>query len=128
MRWLSLEKVVDCLLLQYPALKSMYLSQEESQPRFERLKTWFEDPMTEVYFKFHQSVIPNFTKFSLTLQREEPSIFLLEEEMTNFPKRLYGKFLSLDELRSNSNLSNADIQNQLLDDNLYKAAVRRIGR
>ena len=69
-------KVVDRLLLQY----------QEPQPRFKRLKAWFEDPMTEVYLKFHQSVIPTFTRFNLTLQREEPSIFLLEEEMTNFLK------------------------------------------
>ena len=120
-RWLSLEKVVDHLLLQYPALKSMYLFQEEPQPRFKRLKlkAWFEDPMTEVYLKFHQSVIPTFTRFNLALQSEESSIFLLEEEMTNFPKRLCGKFLSLDELRNNSNLLNADIQNQLPNDNLF---------
>ena len=98
--WLSLEKVVDRLLLQYPALKSMYLSREEPQPRFKRLKAWFEDPMTEVYLKFHQSVIPTFTRFNLTLQREEPSIFLLEEEMANFLKRFCGKFLSLNELRN----------------------------
>ena len=125
MRWLSLEKVVDRLLLQYPALKSMYLPQEKPQPRFKRLKAWFEDPMTEVYLKFHQSVIPTFTLFNLTLQREEPSIFLLEEEMTNFLKRLCGKFLSLDELMNNSNLLNADIQSQLPDDSLLPKKIRQ---
>ena len=97
----------------------MYLSQEEPQPRFKRLKAWLEDPMTEVYLKFLQSVIPTFTRFNLTLQRKEPSIFLLEKEMTNFLTRLCGKFLSLDEPRNNSNLLNADIQNQLPDDNLF---------
>ena len=75
--------------------------------------------MTEVYLKFHQSVIPTFTRFNLALQSEESSIFPLEEEMTNFLKRLCGKFLSLDELRNNSNLLNADIQNQLPNDNLF---------
>ena len=111
--------MVDRLLLQHPALKNMYLSQEELQPRFKRLKAWFEDPMTEVYLKFRKSVIPTFTRFDLTPQREKPSIFLLEEEMTNFLKRLCGKFLSLDELKSNSDLLNADIQTQLPDDNLF---------
>ena len=75
--------------------------------------------MTEVYLKFHQSVILIFTRFNPTLQREEPSIFLLEEGMTSFLRRLCGKFLSLDELRNNSNPLNADIQNQLPDDNLF---------
>ena len=75
--------------------------------------------MTEVCLKFHQSVIPTFTRFNLTLQREEPSICRLEEEITNFLKRPCSKFLSLDELRINSNLLNSDIQNQLPDDNLF---------
>ena len=46
--WLSLEKVMDRLLLKYPALKSYYLSVRESQPRFKRLHKWYKDPMTEI--------------------------------------------------------------------------------
>ena len=45
--------------------------------------------------------------------------------MTNFLKRFCGKFLSLDKLRNNSNLLNADIQNQLPDDNLFIGFGRR---
>ena len=85
-RWLSLEKVIDRLLLQYPALKSCHLSVRESQPFFKRLNKWYKDPMTEIYLLFHWSVLPMFTHFNLLLQREEPCIYLLHDEM-NTPLR-----------------------------------------
>ena len=43
-RWLSPEKMIDGLLLQYPALKSDYLSVRKSQPRFKRLHKWYKGP------------------------------------------------------------------------------------
>ena len=87
-RWLSLGKVIDRLLLQYPALKSYYLSVRESQPRFKRLHKWYKDPMTEIYLLFHQSVLPMFMHFNLLPQREEPCIYLLHDEMNGFLKKL----------------------------------------
>ena len=59
--WLSLETVVRRNLDMYPALKSYFLSNTESKPRFKRLKQQFADPMVEVYHLFFQAVLPTFT-------------------------------------------------------------------
>lgn len=54
---------------------------EENQPRLKRLRGAFSDPMTEVYLLFYQATIPVFTSLNLLLQRENPSIFLLQDEV-----------------------------------------------
>ena len=64
-RWLSLEKAVNRILQLYESLKSYFKSQTESQARFKRLLKYFEDPMTEVYLLFYQSVLPTFTHTNL---------------------------------------------------------------
>lgn len=62
--------------------------QDESQARFRRLREEaFTDPMTEVYLLFFQATIPAFTSFSLLLQRECSSIFLLHDEVQK--QRIY---------------------------------------
>ncbi|KAJ8412604.1 hypothetical protein AAFF_G00129400 [Aldrovandia affinis] len=63
------------------------------QPRFRRLLEAFSDPMIEVYLLFFQATIPAFTSFKLLLQREQSSIFLLHDEMTNFICKLCSKFI-----------------------------------
>ncbi len=60
-RWLSLEIAVDRCLKQYPSLKSYFLSENETAARFQRLKIFFEDPMTEIYLLFFQSFLPTLT-------------------------------------------------------------------
>ena len=51
-RWLSLETAVRRSLDMYPALKSYFRSNTESNPRFKRLKQQFADHMVEVYHLF----------------------------------------------------------------------------
>ena len=51
-RWLSLETAVRRSLDMYPALKSYFRSNTESNPRFKRLKQQFADRMVEVYHLF----------------------------------------------------------------------------
>ena len=67
-RWLSLEIAVQRSLKQLPSLTSYFKSECESQARFKRLQKVFNDPMTEVYLLFFQSVLPNFTHTAKTLQ------------------------------------------------------------
>ena len=52
-RWLSLEKAVEHSLKQYSSLRSYFLSESNSQPRFQRLQKCLEDPLTEVYLVGH---------------------------------------------------------------------------
>ena len=65
---------IERVLKQYNGLKSYFLSESFSQARFVRLHNMFDNPMTEVYMLFYQSVLPLFTCFNLLLQRDDPCI------------------------------------------------------
>ena len=60
-RWLSLERAIGRILSQYESLKSCFLSESDSSPRFKRLQKAFSDPMTEVNLMFFHAVMPMFT-------------------------------------------------------------------
>ena len=92
-RWLSLELAVERSLKQFPSLKSYFLSTDESQARFIRLRSHFEDPLTEVYLMFLESVLPTFTHMNQLLQRDEPLIHVLHPQLTKLLKRVLGKYL-----------------------------------
>ena len=49
--------------------------------------------MIELYLCVYQGVLPVFTKFNLLLQCQDPQIHILYDEMTQFIKRLFGKFV-----------------------------------
>ncbi|KAL7868500.1 hypothetical protein SRHO_G00098840 [Serrasalmus rhombeus] len=96
-RWLSLERCLNRVLKQYKPLCSYFQSANEK--RFIRLAGAFSDPMTEVYLLFYQATLPTFTSLNLLLQREKPSVFLLYEEMTNYIRKLCGRFLLISALQ-----------------------------
>ena len=92
-KWLNLEIDVEKSLMQFPSLKSYFLSTDESQARFIRLKSLFEDPLTEVYLMFLESILPTFTHMNQFLQRDEPLIHVLYPQLTKLLKRILGKYL-----------------------------------
>ncbi|KAK6191363.1 hypothetical protein SNE40_003074 [Patella caerulea] len=122
-RWLSLERAVDRNLDLFEATKSYFKSTKESQARFKRLRNIFQDQMTEVYLLFYQSVLPVFTTFNKFLQREDPCIHAVYPQMTSFLKKLLGKFVRIDVIKTNlSVLTDVDfrpIDNQLEDENVF---------
>ena len=94
-RWLSLERAVERTLKQYPSLQSYFMSESESQPRFQRLQVLYADPMTEVYLLFFQSLMPCFSHANQFLQREEPLIHILQPELLNLLKKILGKLVKV---------------------------------
>ena len=92
-RWLTLELAIERSLKQYPGLKSYFLSEDESQSRFCRLQTVFGDPITEVYLFFLQSLLPVFNHANKFLQREEPLIHILKQQLYSLLKKVLGKFV-----------------------------------
>ena len=97
-RWLSLERAVCRVLQQYDPLKSYFLSEgvllqivqlhghtiflpDECNVRFQRLHNLFVLPMTEVYLLFYQSALQTFFKFNKFLQREDPLIPIICQQM-----------------------------------------------
>ena len=92
-RWLSLELAIERCLKQFPSLKSYFLSNSETQARFNRLYEAFDDPMTEIHLLFMQNTLPIFTNANNFLQREEPMIYLLRPHLLSLFKKLLSKFV-----------------------------------
>ena len=92
-RWLCLERCVNRELRKFEGLKSYFLSEGLSDARFQRLETSYQDPMTEVYLLFIQSILPVFTNFNKLLQSEEPLIYLLHDFQQKFMNKLATKFI-----------------------------------
>ena len=127
-RWLSLESAVTRLLRLYQALKSYFLSESASQPRFHRLKRAFEDPMTEIYLLFFQSILPVFTRINLLFQRSDPCIHLIHSQIRTYLKSLLNKFLLPSVLADTPDITNVAYteENQLSDDKLYVGLLTRM--
>lgn len=127
-RWLSLEKAVNRVLQLYPSLESYFKSENESQARFGRLLTAFEDPMTEVYLFFYQSVLPTFTSINLLLQQEYPNIFLVAKAIRRFLKQLLSKFVTIRAIKASADITEVDFgntDNQLDDKNIFIGLVTK---
>ena len=99
-RWLSLETAVRRNLDMYPALKSYFRSNTESNPRFKHLKQQFADPMVEVYRLFFQALLPTFFFPNKFLQREDPCIYAAHGQLNEFVRCLLGKFVLIDKIKA----------------------------
>lgn len=111
-RWLSLQAAVDRALQQYEALRSYFLSKDESTPRFQRLQSILSDPATEVYLLFYSNVLHSFVRLNLFLQREEPLIGAVHEQINKFVKLLMSKFIPVSNLAGD--ISELDYKNKSL--------------
>ena len=119
-RWLSLQTSVERILKQYPALRSYFLSQDESESdrRLSRLQALFRDPMSEAYLLFFNSVMPVFTSTNLLLQRDSPCIHILRAAMEKMLQRLMGRFVTvsaMDLAKTVIEVEFANTANQLSD-------------
>ena len=97
---LNLETAVRRNLDMYPALKSYFRSNTESNPRFKRLKQQFADPMVEVYHLFFQALLPTFFFPNKVLQREDPCIYAAHGQLNEFVQCLLGKFVLIDKIKA----------------------------
>ena len=69
------------------------MSEGLNDKQFCRLSESFNDSMTKVCLLFLQSVTPLFTNFNRFLQKEEPLVYLLHEEMQKFTNKLASRFV-----------------------------------
>ena len=73
----------------------LWIDDHNASARFSRLKEVYSDPMTEVYMLFYQSTLQLFVNFNKFLQREDPIICIMLEQMYKFLKCLFGKFINV---------------------------------
>ena len=107
-RWLSLENAVGRALQQYSALKSYFLSSNDTQARMLRLQQQFSKPITEVYLMFYQAVMPIFTSLNKCLQRENPCIHILHNKLSNFFVKILSKFVKIQVIKDEDNVTDVD--------------------
>ena len=124
-----MERAVGRVLQQYDALKSYCLSEDDSSPRFQRLRAVFSTPMTEVYLLFYQSALQTFVHFNMFLQREDPLLPVLRQQMDSFLGKLASKFLPPSTIkaanRDFSTLKYMVRENQHPDDCLFVGIVTK---
>lgn len=61
--------------------------------RFERLEKAYSSPMTEVYLFFYNAALQLFVNLNKFMQREDPIIYAIHDQLHSFIKNLLGKFL-----------------------------------
>lgn len=105
-RWLSLERAVG-----------------HSSPRFQQLCSVFSTPMMQVYLLFYQLALQTFVHFNMFLQREDPLLPVLCQQMDSFLSKLASKFLHLSSMKAaNRHFSTLNYivrENQHPDDCLF---------
>ena len=73
---------------------------DETLPRFVRLRSAFTNPMTEIYLLFYEAVLQTFVNFNKFLQREDPLIPVISEQIESFLTKLASKFISVSGIRA----------------------------
>lgn len=89
---------------------------DDSNPRFGRLQSAFSNPMTEIYLFFYEAVLQTFINFNKFLQREDPLIPGICEQIDSFLKKLASKFVPVDTIKAaggNFTGLQYDVKNQL---------------
>ena len=127
-RWLSLERAVGRILQLYESLQSYFQSEEQLQARFKRLQSAFNNPMTEVYLLFYQSILPTFTQINLLLQQEFPNIFLVADGIRSFLKKIFSKFISVQAIKAVNCITKVSfecVDNQLEDSSIFVGLITR---
>ena len=126
-RWLSLETAVERALKLFNGLRSYFLSEGCTEARFNRLRRVFDDPLSEIYLLFYQSVLPVFNSFNRFLQREDPCIHLIHEQCEALLTKVLGRFVLPGAIRDAEFLSEVDIglSYQLTDANLFVGFTTR---
>lgn len=79
---------------------------------------------------FYQSVLQLFVHFNKLLQREDPIIYMLSDEINHFFKKLLGKFVSVPAIKGASSISQVDYHNkaQRLPGKIHHTCVTTIDK
>lgn len=115
-RWLSLERCLNRILSKLPSLRSYFASEHFMDDRFQRLQTWFQNPLLEPALMFQSSAIQLFTNFNQLLQRDEPCIHFLKASMESLARRLANRIMKPNAMHNITSITQLDLH----DDSIYK--------
>uniref|UniRef100_A0A1X7TWU2 HAT C-terminal dimerisation domain-containing protein n=1 Tax=Amphimedon queenslandica TaxID=400682 RepID=A0A1X7TWU2_AMPQE len=95
---------------------------EETNNRFQRLRQLYTNPMTEVYLYFYQACLQPFVHLNTLLQRNDPIIGIVANQLIKFLKTLLGKFVCVRSIKEADHLTTVSYttrENQLDDNALH---------
>nr|XP_006009948.1 PREDICTED: uncharacterized protein LOC102362282 [Latimeria chalumnae] len=61
--------------------------------KIQKLRAWFEDPLTRLHLMFLSAILPLFTKFNVMFQAKQPNIHRLTQEMNQFLRNFLSRFV-----------------------------------
>ena len=88
----------------------MFKSESESTARFKRLEKAFLDPMTEIHLLLFSFTLPLFTVFNNFLQRDDPCIQWIHDQMYSLLKSTLGRFVEPRVIKVSRNLLEIDFR------------------
>ena len=69
--------------------------------------------MSEIYLMFYQAALQLFVNYNKFLQREDPIIPIMLDQIENFIKKLFGRFIKVDVIkRSQNNIVTTDYKRE----------------
>ena len=77
----------------------MYIIVGSSCARSGRLEKVYSSPLSEVYLFFYHATLQLFVNLNKFLQREDPIIYVMHDQLHSFVKNLLGKFVSVSTIR-----------------------------
>uniref|UniRef100_H2ZXB7 HAT C-terminal dimerisation domain-containing protein n=1 Tax=Latimeria chalumnae TaxID=7897 RepID=H2ZXB7_LATCH len=93
-RWLQLEACTNRTLDQRDALLAYFRSHRmRKTKKIQKLRAWFEDPLTRLHLMFLSAILPLFTKFNVMFQAKQPNIHRLTQEMNQFLRNFLSRFV-----------------------------------
>uniref|UniRef100_A0A1X7VKY4 HAT C-terminal dimerisation domain-containing protein n=1 Tax=Amphimedon queenslandica TaxID=400682 RepID=A0A1X7VKY4_AMPQE len=109
-RWLSLSTAVERTLTQYAGLRSYFSSLDETNNRFQRL---------QVCLYFYQACLQPFVHLNTLLQRNDPIIGIVANQLIKCLKTLLGKFVCVSSIKEADHLTTVSYttRDNQLDDN-----------
>ena len=109
-RWLSLERVINRVLNQLPALTSYFASHDdvERPVRIRRIHERLSKPLTTMTLLFLQYALPFLIEFNRLFQNEESKVGVLIPEMDRLLRKLLVKFVQLRHIRNVADLRTID--------------------
>ena len=75
---------------------------------FDRLQKAYCNPMTQVYLMFYQASLQLFLFMNKFMQKEDPLIAVIAEQMISFLKKLLAKFVIISAIKAASNIVEVD--------------------
>ena len=123
-RWLSLEKAVNRVLQQWPALYAYfdYVSENDHSSRVKRLDQNFKSHLTKLVILFLKFALESMCKFNAVFQSSMPMLPALKPEVHRLLRILLGRFLQAEAIQNaNDDLAKISLQDpqlQLPDDQL----------